>query len=146
MKSKLVGIALFGITLASVIYYPQLAAKQIPVDPRERRATTGTRDRPDEADLTRQAGMLKMFPQPAKEFTRGVCQFREQSFHLWMNILLLIFECFIFKVDECKLSWIIPWKTTRTQSTSSIPQSYQNRHDEDPGGIESGRVSFMAAY
>lgn len=32
MKSKLLGIALFGLTLASVVYYPQLMAKSIPVD------------------------------------------------------------------------------------------------------------------
>jgi Mg-chelatase subunit ChlD len=32
MKAKLLGIALFTITLAAVIYYPQLMAKNIPVD------------------------------------------------------------------------------------------------------------------
>jgi len=33
MKSKLLGIALFGLTLGAVLYYPQLAAKQVQVDP-----------------------------------------------------------------------------------------------------------------
>jgi Mg-chelatase subunit ChlD len=32
MKTKLLGIALFGLTLASVAYYPQLMAKNIPID------------------------------------------------------------------------------------------------------------------
>jgi len=33
MKSKLLGIALFGLTLAAVVYYPQLSAKGIQIDP-----------------------------------------------------------------------------------------------------------------
>jgi Mg-chelatase subunit ChlD len=33
MKTKLLGIALFGITLATIVYYPQLSAKTIQVDP-----------------------------------------------------------------------------------------------------------------
>jgi len=33
MKTKLLGIALFALTLASVVYYPQLMAKNIAVDP-----------------------------------------------------------------------------------------------------------------
>lgn len=33
MKAKLLGIALFGLTLATVVYYPQLMAKNNPVDP-----------------------------------------------------------------------------------------------------------------
>ena len=33
MKAKILGIALFGLTLAAVVYYPQLAAKNIKVDP-----------------------------------------------------------------------------------------------------------------
>jgi len=33
MKSKLLGIALFGLTLGAVVYYPQLMAKNIQVDP-----------------------------------------------------------------------------------------------------------------
>jgi len=33
MKIKLLGIALFGITIASVVYYPQLMAKNIQIDP-----------------------------------------------------------------------------------------------------------------
>jgi Mg-chelatase subunit ChlD len=33
MKTKLLGIALFGLTLAAIVYYPQLSAKNIPVDP-----------------------------------------------------------------------------------------------------------------
>ncbi len=33
MKTKLLGIALFGLTLASVVYYPQLMAKNNPLDP-----------------------------------------------------------------------------------------------------------------
>ncbi len=33
MKNKLLGIALFGLTLASVVYYPQLMAKNIQIDP-----------------------------------------------------------------------------------------------------------------
>jgi len=33
MNSKLLGIALFGLTLAAVVYYPQLSAKSIQVDP-----------------------------------------------------------------------------------------------------------------
>ena len=33
MKAKLLGIALFGLTLAAVVYYPQLSAKHIQVDP-----------------------------------------------------------------------------------------------------------------
>ena len=32
MKTKLLGIALFGLTLASLVYYPQLMAKNIPID------------------------------------------------------------------------------------------------------------------
>jgi len=32
MKTKLLGIALFGLTLASVVYYPQLMAKNIQID------------------------------------------------------------------------------------------------------------------
>ena len=32
MKTKLLGIALFGLTLASIVYYPQLMAKNIPID------------------------------------------------------------------------------------------------------------------
>ena len=32
MKTKLLGTALFGLTLASVVYYPQLMAKNIPID------------------------------------------------------------------------------------------------------------------
>ncbi len=33
MKSKLLGIALFGLTLGTVVYYPQLMAKNIEIDP-----------------------------------------------------------------------------------------------------------------
>ena len=33
MKSKLMGIALFGLTLAAIVYYPQLSAKSIQIDP-----------------------------------------------------------------------------------------------------------------
>ena len=33
MKSKLLGIALFGLTLAAVVYYPQLMAKNIQIEP-----------------------------------------------------------------------------------------------------------------
>ena len=33
MKSKLLGIALFAITLGAVVYYPSLMAKNIAVDP-----------------------------------------------------------------------------------------------------------------
>ncbi len=33
MKTRLLGIALFGLTLGAVVYYPQLAAKSIQVDP-----------------------------------------------------------------------------------------------------------------
>ena len=33
MKIKLLGIALFGLTVASVVYYPQLMAKNNPIDP-----------------------------------------------------------------------------------------------------------------
>ena len=33
MKTKLLGIALFGLTLASVVYYPELMAKNIQIDP-----------------------------------------------------------------------------------------------------------------
>ncbi len=33
MNSKLMGIALFGLTLAAVLYYPQLSAKSIQIDP-----------------------------------------------------------------------------------------------------------------
>lgn len=33
MKSKLLGIALFGLTLGTVVYYPQLMAKNIQIDP-----------------------------------------------------------------------------------------------------------------
>ena len=33
MKTKLLGIALFGLTLGSIVYYPQLMAKSIQVDP-----------------------------------------------------------------------------------------------------------------
>jgi Mg-chelatase subunit ChlD len=33
MNTKLLGIALFGITLAAIVYYPQLSAKTIQVDP-----------------------------------------------------------------------------------------------------------------
>jgi hypothetical protein len=32
MKSKILGIALFGLTVAAVVYYPQLQARNIPVD------------------------------------------------------------------------------------------------------------------
>jgi Mg-chelatase subunit ChlD len=33
MKSRILGIALFGLTLAAVIYYPQLMAKTVPTEP-----------------------------------------------------------------------------------------------------------------
>lgn len=33
MKTKLLGIALFGLTLATVVYYPQLMAKNVQIDP-----------------------------------------------------------------------------------------------------------------
>ena len=33
MKSKILGIALFGLTLATVVYYPQLQARNIQIDP-----------------------------------------------------------------------------------------------------------------
>ncbi len=33
MKSKLLGIALFGLTLATIVYYPQLSAKNMQIDP-----------------------------------------------------------------------------------------------------------------
>lgn len=33
MKTRLLGIALFGLTLGAVIFYPQLMAKHVPVDP-----------------------------------------------------------------------------------------------------------------
>ena len=33
MKTKLLGIALFALTLAAIVYYPPLSAKNIPVDP-----------------------------------------------------------------------------------------------------------------
>jgi len=33
MKIKLLGVALFGLTLGAVVYYPQLMAKNIPTDP-----------------------------------------------------------------------------------------------------------------
>ena len=33
MRTKLLGIALFALTLTAVVYYPQLSAKTIRVDP-----------------------------------------------------------------------------------------------------------------
>jgi hypothetical protein len=33
MKTKLLGIALFGLTLAAIVYYPQLSAKSVQIDP-----------------------------------------------------------------------------------------------------------------
>ncbi len=33
MKSKILGIALFVLTLGAVVYYPQLSAKNIPANP-----------------------------------------------------------------------------------------------------------------
>ncbi len=41
MKTKLLGIALFGLTVASVAYYPQLMAKNVPIDiPTQQQVTT----------------------------------------------------------------------------------------------------------
>ncbi len=42
MKAKLLGIALFGLTLAAVVYYPQLAAKTIEVDTHTNQHTTAS--------------------------------------------------------------------------------------------------------
>ena len=68
MKSKLLGIALFGLTLAAVVYYPQLSAKSIQVDPLiSQHITNGDNPKVDVVFVLDTTGSMGGLIQTAKE-------------------------------------------------------------------------------
>ncbi len=66
MKSKLLGIALFGLTLAAIVYYPQLSAKNIQIDPPIRHHVTA-RPKIDVVFVLDTTGSMSGLIQTAKE-------------------------------------------------------------------------------
>jgi len=68
MKSKLLGIALFGLTLAAIVYYPQLGAKNTQVDPLiNHHITTNQKPRVDVVFVLDTTGSMSGLIQTAKE-------------------------------------------------------------------------------
>ena len=68
MKIKLLGVALFGLTLAAVMYYPQLMAKSIQIDPPiDRHITTNNHPKVDVVFVLDTTGSMGGLIQTAKE-------------------------------------------------------------------------------
>ncbi len=68
MKAKLLGIALFGLTLAAVVYYPQLAAKTVEVDTHtNQHITASTNPKVDVVFVLDTTGSMGGLIQTAKE-------------------------------------------------------------------------------
>ena len=67
MKAKLLGIALFGLTLAAVVYYPQLSATNIKVDPPIEHITQSANPRVDVVFVLDTTGSMGGLIQTAKE-------------------------------------------------------------------------------
>ena len=68
MKARLLGIALFGLTLGAVVYYPQLSAKTIPVDPQtNQHITTNNNPKVDVVFVLDTTGSMGGLIQTAKE-------------------------------------------------------------------------------
>jgi len=68
MKSKLLGIALFALTLTAIVYYPQLAAKNIKVDPPiNHHITTNDKPKIDLVFVLDTTGSMSGLIQTAKE-------------------------------------------------------------------------------
>ncbi len=68
MKIKLLGIALFGLTLAAVMYYPQLMAKSVQIDPPiDRHITTNAHPKVDVVFVLDTTGSMGGLIQTAKE-------------------------------------------------------------------------------
>jgi len=68
MKTKLLGIALFTLTLAAVVYYPQLPAKSITVDPPiDQHITVAERPKVDVVFVLDTTGSMGGLIQTAKE-------------------------------------------------------------------------------
>ena len=67
MKTKLLGIALFALTLGVVVYYPQLLAKNIAVDPPSNHLITLNKPRVDVVFVLDTTGSMSGLIQTAKE-------------------------------------------------------------------------------
>jgi len=68
MKSKLLGIALFGLTLGAVLYYPQISAKNIqPVPPIGSHIISSERPKVDVVFVLDTTGSMEGLIQTAKE-------------------------------------------------------------------------------
>ena len=67
MKAKILGIALFGLTLGAVIYYPQLMAKPTPVDPPIAHITVAPAPKVDVVFVLDTTGSMSDLIQTAKE-------------------------------------------------------------------------------
>ena len=67
MKAKLLGIALFGLTLGAVFYYPQLSAKSIQVDPPIDHITRSASPKVDVVFVLDTTGSMGGLIQTAKE-------------------------------------------------------------------------------
>jgi Mg-chelatase subunit ChlD len=67
MKSKVLGIALFLLTVGAVLYYPQLKAKNIPVDPIDHHITTIGNPKVDVVFVLDTTGSMSGLIQTAKE-------------------------------------------------------------------------------
>ena len=67
MKAKVLGIALFGLTLGAVIYYPQLMAKTTPVDPPIAHITASQAPKVDVVFVLDTTGSMSGLIQTAKE-------------------------------------------------------------------------------
>ena len=67
MKAKLLGIALFGLTLAAVLYYPQIMAKNIPIDPPAKHQFATSKPRVDVVFVLDTTGSMSDLIQTAKE-------------------------------------------------------------------------------
>ncbi len=67
MKSKVLGIALFLLTVGAVVYYPQLKAKNIPVDPIDHHITAIGNPKVDVVFVLDTTGSMSGLIQTAKE-------------------------------------------------------------------------------
>ncbi len=68
MKIKLLGIALFGLTLGTVMYYPQLMAKNFqPIHPVDHHVVVNDKPRVDVVFVLDTTGSMEGFIQTAKE-------------------------------------------------------------------------------
>lgn len=67
MKSKVLGIALFLLTVGAVVYYPQLKAKNITVDPIDHHITTNGNPKVDVVFVLDTTGSMSGLIQTAKE-------------------------------------------------------------------------------